>query len=73
MYNTIEIDSNGTKYPLIIKGVGAKAIKLELYIHYEDILKEHDSKVLESILWDKLNTVYPDTQSTTIGDKKIFY
>lgn len=73
MYKTVEIDLNGDKYPLIIKGVGAKAIKLEMYIYYEDILNEHDSKVLEGILWDKINRVYKDTNSTTIGDRRVFY
>lgn len=73
MYKTVELDLNGAKYPLMIKGVGAKAIKLELYIHYESILNEHDTKVLEGILWDKINTVYPDPKSTTIGDKRVFY
>lgn len=73
MYKTVEIDLNGDTYPLVIKGVGAKAIKLELYIHYEDILNEHDKRVLEGLLWDKLNRVYPDTNSTTIGDRRVFY
>ena len=73
MYKTVELDLNGDTYPLIIKGVGAKAVKLELYIYYEDILNEHDSKVLEGILWDKINKVYPDPKSTTIGDKRVYY
>ena len=73
MYKTVDIDLQGANYPLVIKGVGAKAIKLELYIHYEDILNEHDSKVLEGILWDKINRVYPDNHSTTIGDKRVYY
>ena len=73
MFKTVEIDLDGAKYPLIIKGVGAKAIKLELYIYYEDILNEHDSKVLEGMLWDKIDRVYPDTKSTTIGDKRVYY
>lgn len=73
MYKSVELKSNGDTYPLVIKGVGAKAIKLELYIYYEDILNEHDSKVLEGILWDKINRVYKDTQSTSIGNKRVFY
>lgn len=73
MYKSVDIDLQGANYSLIIKGVGAKAIKLELYIHYEDILNEHDSKVLEGILWDKINRVYPDNHSTTIGNKRVFY
>ena len=73
MYKTVEIDLKGAEYPLMIKGVGEKAIKLELYIYYENILNEHDSKVLEGILWNKINKVYPDPKSTTIGDKRVYY
>ena len=73
MVKTIDLDLNGKEYPLMIKGVGAKSIKLELYIYYEDILNEHDKQVLEGLLWDKINKVYPDKKSTTIGDKRIYY
>ena len=73
MYKTVDLKANGDTYPLVIKGVGAKAIKLELYIYYEDILNEHDSKVLEGLLWDKINRVYQDPKSTTIGDKRVYY
>lgn len=70
---SLDLNISGYDYPTFIKGVGAKAIKLELYIYYEDILNEHDNKVLEGLLWDKINKVYPDTNSTTIGEKRVFY
>lgn len=73
MNKSIELDINGNEYTTFIKGVGAKAIKLELYVYYEDILSDHDKKVLEGLLWDKISRVYPDNHSTTIGDKRVFY
>ena len=73
MFKSVDIDIGDNTYSPIIKGVGAKAIKLELYIYYEDILNEHDKRVLEGILWEKINRIYPDNKSTTIGEKRIFY
>lgn len=73
MFKSLDIEIGNSQYSPIIKGVGAKAIKLELYIYYEDILNKHDKEVLEGILWEKINRVYPDTKSTTIGHKRVYY
>lgn len=73
MHKSLDINIGGADYSPIIKGVGAKSIKLELYIYYEDILNKHDTQVLEGILWDKINKVYPDAKSTTIGNRRVFY
>lgn len=73
MNKSVDLEINGNEYTSFIKGVGSKAVKLELYIYYEDILNEHDKKVLEGILWDKISRVYPDPKSTTIGNRRVFY
>ncbi len=70
---SVDIKVNDSEYKLYIKGVGAKAIKLEMYLHYDKLLTNHDKEYIESILWDKINRVYTDVKSTTIGTKRIFY
>ena len=71
MYKKVRINLGETPYELIIKGVGNKAIKLELYLNYETILNNKDSGTIESILWDKLNTVYHKEAPQTIGDRRV--
>ena len=73
MNKSITICINGKEYSFLIKGVGAKAIKLECYFSYEDILKNHDNNAIESKLWNKINTIYKDVHTTSIGNKSIFY
>lgn len=73
MFKSLDIDIGGNEYSPIIKGVGSQSIKLELYVYYEDILNEHDTRVLEGLLWDKINRVYSDTKSTNIGERSVFY
>lgn len=73
MNKSIDIELKKSDYPLFIKGVGAKAIKLELYLNYDTILENKNSGYLEQILHDKINRVHQDTKSTMIGSKRIFY
>ena len=73
MNKSIDIDCDGDEYSLIIRGVGAKTVKLELYVPYEDLLHEHDSKVIEGLLWDKINRVYDDLHCATIGEKLVSF
>ena len=62
---------NGCDYDLHIRGVGTKSVKLELFVHYEDIVKDKDDP-LNKLLWDILTEVYKDTKSTTIGERRVF-
>lgn len=50
---------NNDSYPLQISGIGAKAIRLSLFVSYEDILKFNHNRKLEHMLYNKINTVYP--------------
>ena len=72
MNNSLDISIEDIKYIAYIKGVGAKAVKLELYISYEDMLKSKDHP-LEHMLMDKINRVYEDVHSTEIGQRRVFY
>lgn len=58
MGKTIISNIDGSDYALKITGVGAKAIRLELHLHYNEILKFHHHKHLEERIYDKINTVY---------------
>ncbi len=71
MYKKVRITLNEHEYELIIKGVGNKAIKLELYLLYERILTNKDSGIIEGILWEKLNKVYHKEAPQTIGNKRV--
>lgn len=57
-YKTIIANINGTDYFLRISGVGAKAIRCDLYLSYEDIQTKKDTNKLESQLYEMINTVY---------------
>lgn len=45
------------EYRFQIKGIGQKAVKLELYLHYDDILENPDG-VIESKLDEMIKTIY---------------
>ena len=51
------VDINGNTYPLQISGIGQKAIRLSLFVSYEDLINYKNHKRLENMLWDKINTV----------------
>ena len=67
MYKKVRLDVDDSEYEFQIKGVGKKAIKLELYLGYERILSDKDGGVLEKLLWDKLNTVYHKEPKQMMG------
>ena len=73
MNKSIDIEIQEDNYTLFIKGVGGKAIKLELYLNYETLLENKNSGYLEQKIYKKINRVYRDTHSTTIGTKRVFY
>ena len=63
---TIVSNIDNSNYSLRINGVGAKAIKLELFLTYEDILDYHNHKHLENVIYDKINTVYHSKGKGTV-------
>ena len=58
MYKSIQLSDNDINYQLQIRGVGKKAIKLELYLDYERISNLKDDGTIEKQLWEKLNTIH---------------
>lgn len=58
MYKKLRIKFKDVEYAFIIKGVGQKAVKLELYCDYESILKRKDDGVIEKRLYDKISAIY---------------
>ena len=58
MFKKMRIKFDGVEYDFIIKGVGQKAVKLELYCNYESILANKDNGIIESKLHDKLSAIY---------------
>ena len=64
--STILSNIDNSNYSLRIGGVGAKSIKLELFLTYEDILDYHNHKHLENVIYDKINTVYHSKGKGTV-------
>ena len=64
--STILSNIDNSNYSLKIGGIGAKAIKLELFLTYEDIIDYHNHKHLENVLYDKINTLYHSKGKGTV-------
>lgn len=58
MYKKLRIKFGSVEYDFIIKGVGQKAVKLELYCNYESIMANKDDGVIEKRLYDKISAIY---------------
>ena len=58
MYKKLRIKFGSVEYDFIIKGVGQKAVKLELYCDYESILRNKDDGIIEKRLYDKISAIY---------------
>lgn len=58
MYKNVRIKFGNNEYDFIIKGVGQKAVKLELYCNYESILANKDDGIIEKRLYDKISAIY---------------
>ena len=58
MYKKLRISIDGVEYNFIIKGVGKKSVKLELYIDYETLLKNKDCGIVEKRIYDAISTIY---------------
>ena len=58
MYKKVRIKFGSVEYDFIIKGVGQKAVKLELYCDYASILTNKDNGVIEKRLYDKISAIY---------------
>ena len=63
---TIISNIDNSKYSLKICWISAKGIKLELFLDWDDILKYHNHKHLENVLYNKINTVYPKKKKGTV-------
>lgn len=57
MYKTHLVTINDKQYALKIMGIGAKKVRLDLFIDYESILENKDVGV-EKILYNAINKVY---------------
>lgn len=51
------VDFDEDEYRFVIKGIGPKAVKLELYVRYEDIIDNPDG-VMESKLDEMIKTIF---------------
>lgn len=49
---------DGSNYALKINGVGRSAVRLSLFVSYDDILRYHNHKHLENVLFNMINKVY---------------
>lgn len=58
MYKKLRIEIDDIEYNFIIKGVGRKSVKLELYIDYQTLLENKDCGVVEKRIYDAINTIY---------------
>lgn len=67
MYKKVRFSIDDVDYESIIKGIGQKAVKLELYLSYERILTNKDEGVLEKLIWDKINTIYHKEPKQRLG------
>ena len=57
---------NNDSYILQISGVGKKADRLSLFLTYEDILKYKNHRRLETMVYRKINKVYPQKNKKSI-------
>lgn len=64
-YKKIEFVKGNTIYEAVWKGFGTKAVKLEIYVSYDDIDKYKDSKPLEKELWERLIGEYTYKKEVT--------
>lgn len=58
MYKKLRIEIDDIEYNFIIKGVGRKSVKLELYIDYQTLLENKDCGVVEKRIYDAISTIY---------------
>ena len=63
---SIIVNIDNSNYSLQISGIGSKAVRLSLFIPYEDIINFHHNKHLENVLYNKINTVYPKKKKGTV-------
>ena len=63
MHKKLRIEIDDVEYSFIIKGVGRKSVKLELYIDYETLLKNKDKGIVEKRIYDAISTIYEKGQA----------
>lgn len=63
MHKKLRIEIDDVEYSFIIKGVGRKSVKLELYIDYETLLKNKDKGIVERRIYDAISTIYEKGQA----------
>ena len=69
MYKKLRIEIDGIEYSFIIKGVGRKSVKLELYIDYQTLLENKDCGVVEKRIYDAINTIYEKGKAVKSSDE----
>lgn len=69
MYKKLRIKIDDIEYDFILKGVGKKAIKLELYIDYETLLKNKDTGIVEKKIYDIMSTIYEKGKPVKTSDE----
>lgn len=57
-YKKIKFEKDGDTYEAIWNGFGAKALKFEIFLKYDDILDKKDTNSLEKEIWERLNDEY---------------
>ena len=54
----IKFTKDGDVYYGLLRGFGAKALKLEIFVSYDDIVDFKDSRSLEKELWERMCDEY---------------
>ena len=67
MFKKFRIIIDDIEYNFIIKGIGQKTVKLELFIDYKTLLKNKDSGIIESRLYDIISAIYDKGKSVEVS------
>ncbi len=66
-FKKVRFTVDDVEYEFIIRGIGKKTVKFEVYVDYERILNHKDDGVIEKQLWDKINTIYHKEPKQRLG------
>ena len=69
MYKKLRIKLENEVYDFIIKGIGQKAVKLELYCYYGSILTNKNDGVIEKRLYDIISAIYENGKEVKLYDE----
>ena len=57
-FKKIQFRKGDDVYEATWKGFGKEALKFEIYLKYDDIMDNKDSKEFEKEIWERLNGTY---------------